>query len=160
MELIRARCCAQIRPSPRAMQCSFWPKWNIDILSQNTASRTQFFQVQAIKTGHIWIIYRQTGDILSVSSQGTAAAKWWMKISIMNIIRYLCQYCSYWLQIFTVTLFQLYAKDDFNGSLQMMQGLLTLQNHCCRNQPSHFFRISVSLTDLKKLNFPYPSKTF
>ena len=33
------------------------------------------FLVQAIKTGHIWIIYRQTGDMLSVSSKGTAAAK-------------------------------------------------------------------------------------
>ena len=33
-----------------------------------------FFHVQAIKTGHISIIYGQTGDILSVSSKGTGAA--------------------------------------------------------------------------------------
>ena len=46
-----------------------------------TARRTRFFHVQAIKIGHILIIYRQTGDTLSVSSKGTAAAKWWMKIS-------------------------------------------------------------------------------
>ena len=61
---------------------------------------------------------------------GTPAAKWRMKIS-----RYLRQYCRYWLHNFTVTLFQLYAKDDFNGSLQKMHGLVTLQNHCCKNQP-------------------------
>ena len=34
----------------------------------------------------------------------------------------------------------------------VMQGLLTLQNHLCKNQPLHFARISVSLTDLEKLN--------
>ena len=48
----------------------------IYILSQNTASRIladcNFFQVQAIKTGLIWIMYRQTSDILLVSSKGTA----------------------------------------------------------------------------------------
>ena len=70
---------------------------------------------------HISIIYWQTGDILLGSSKGTAAAKWQMKIS-----RYLCQYCRYWLQNFTVTLFQLYAKDDFNGSLQWCRGF----SHC------------------------------
>ena len=42
-----------------------------------------FFWVQAIKTGHISMIYLQTSDILLVSStcKGTAAAKWLMKIS-------------------------------------------------------------------------------
>ena len=80
--LIRAWCCVQSGPSPRAKRCSVWPKWSImiDILSQNAASRTQFFQVQAIKTGHISIRCRQTGDILSVPSKGTATAKWQMKI--------------------------------------------------------------------------------
>ena len=39
------------------------------------------FSVQVIKTGHISIICRQTGDILLVSSKGSAAAKWRMKIS-------------------------------------------------------------------------------
>ena len=34
---------------------------------------------QAIKTDHISIIYPQTGDLLSVSCKGTAAAKWQMK---------------------------------------------------------------------------------
>ena len=48
---------------------------SIDILAQNAASRSRFFQIQAIKTGHILIIYRQTSDILSVSSKGTADAK-------------------------------------------------------------------------------------
>ena len=35
--------------------CSILPKWSIDILSQNAgaASKMRFFQVQAIKTGHI-----------------------------------------------------------------------------------------------------------
>ena len=121
MKLIRAQCCAQSGPSPHAEQCSVLPKWNIDILSQNSASITPFFQVQAIKAGHVSTKYRQTGDILSVSSKGTAAAKWLMKIS-----RYLCQYCRYWLQNFTVTLCQLYAKDDFNGSLQRCRGF----SHC------------------------------
>ena len=79
------------------------------------------FQAQAIKTGHISIIYRQTCDILSVSSKGTAAAKWQMKIS-----RLLCRYCRYWLQNFTVPLFQLYAKDDFNASLQWCKSF----SHC------------------------------
>ena len=49
-ELIRAQCCVQ-------------------------SGQQNAIQVQAIKTGHISKIYRQTGDILSVSSKGTAAAK-------------------------------------------------------------------------------------
>ena len=126
MQLIRARCGAQSGLSQRAVQCSVWPKWNIDILSQNAASRTRLFQVQAIKTGHISIIYRQISDMLSVSSKGTAAARWRMKISRS----YLRQYCRYWLQNFTVTLLQLYAKYDFNGSLQKCMGL----SHCNRLQ--------------------------
>ena len=36
-------------------------------------------------------IYLQTGDILSFSSKGTAAAKQQIKIS-----RWLCEHCSYW----------------------------------------------------------------
>ena len=44
------------------------------ILPQNSASRTQIFQVHAIETGHISVIYRQTSDILLVGSTGTAAA--------------------------------------------------------------------------------------
>ena len=64
-----------------AERCSVRPKWNIDILSLNAESRTRFFQVQAIKTGHISIIYPQTVDILSVSCTSTVVAKWWMKIS-------------------------------------------------------------------------------
>ena len=121
MKLIRAWCCVQSIPSPRAEQCSVWPKWSIDILSQNASSRARFFQVHAIKTGHISIIYCQTGDILSVSIKGNAAAKWLMKIS-----RYFCRYCRCWLQNFTVSLFQLYAKDDFNASLQWCKGF----SHC------------------------------
>ena len=31
-----------------------------------------------------------------------------------------------------------------------MQGLLTLQNHCCKNWPLHFPRLSVSLNDSEK----------
>ena len=40
-----------------------------------------FFRCKSSKTGHMSMIYRQTGNILSVSSKGTAAAKWLMKIS-------------------------------------------------------------------------------
>ena len=118
MKLIRARCWAQSGPSQRAVQCSVQPKWNIDILSQNAASRTQFFQVQAIKTGHISIIYRQNSDILSVSSKGTAVARWRIKIS-----RYLCKYCCillllrYWLQVFTVTLWKHLKGNKILGLL-------------------------------------------
>ena len=82
------------------------------------------FQVQTIKTGHmthISIIYRQTGDILLVSSKVTAAAKWLMKIS-----RWLCKYCKYWIKNFIVTLFQLYVKDDFNALLQWCRSF----SHC------------------------------
>ena len=93
MKLTRARCGAQNGPSPRAEQCSVWLKWNLDTLSRNSACRTRFFQVQAIKTGRILIIYRQTGDLLSVSSKGTAAAKWRMKIS-----RQFGTNCRYWLK--------------------------------------------------------------
>ena len=86
MRLIRARCCAQSGSLPRAERCSGWPKSNIDILSQYTASRTRFFHVHAIKTGHISKIYRQTlpCDIVSVSSKGTAAAQWRMKFHHEN----------------------------------------------------------------------------
>ena len=38
----------------------------------------------------------------------------------------------------------------------MMQGLHTLQNHSCKNLPSHLARILVSLTDLEKLKFSNP----
>ena len=41
---------------------------NLPQNSENTASWTRFLQVQAIKTGRISIIYRQTGDILSFST--------------------------------------------------------------------------------------------
>ena len=82
MKLIRARCRAQSGQSPRAQRCSLWPKRNIDILSKIAACRMRFFPVQAIKRGHIPIIYRQTGDILSVCSKGTAVAKSLMKILI------------------------------------------------------------------------------
>ena len=115
MKLIRARYGAQSGPSPRAERCSVWPKWNIDILSQNAASRTLFFQVRAIKTGHISIICRQTGDVVCFN-KGTADAKWRMKISIENF-KIILQYCRFWIQNFTVTLFQLYAKDDLIHSL-------------------------------------------
>ena len=66
----------QSGPSPCAKRCSVWPKWNIDVLSLNAASRTRFSQWQAITgiTGHISIIYWQAGDIMSISSTGTAAA--------------------------------------------------------------------------------------
>ena len=37
-------------------------------------NRTQFFQLQAIITGHISTIYRQTSDVMSVRSTGAAAA--------------------------------------------------------------------------------------
>ena len=94
-----------------------------------SCKQNAIFSVQAIKTGHTSIIYRQIGDILSVSSKGTAATKWRMKIS-----RQLYKYCRYWLQNFTVTLFQLCAKDDFNASLQLC-------NHSCKNQPIHFAKL-------------------
>ena len=99
--------------------------------------------------GHISIIYRQTVDILLVSIKGTAAAKWQMKIS-----RCLCQYCRYWLQNFTVTLFQLYAKrrmtsmDSFKNELARQTAKSSFQN-----RPLHFARISVSLTDSDKFNW-------
>ena len=41
----------------------------------NAASRAHFYQLQAIIAGHISKIYRQTGDILSVSRMGTAAKR-------------------------------------------------------------------------------------
>ena len=53
--------------------------------------------------------------------QGHCISKYLMKIS-----RYLRQYCRYWLQNFTVTLFQLYAKDNINGPHQRCTGL----SHC------------------------------
>ena len=66
---------------PGTVQCvqAILPKWNIQILFQSAASRPQFFQLQAILAGHILIICRQTGCILSVSGKGTAATKWQMK---------------------------------------------------------------------------------
>ena len=81
-------------------------------LYQSAATRTQFFQVQAIKTGHISIIYPQTCGILSVSSKGTVAAKWLMKFrdNFANT-------AGTNSKIFIVTLFQLYVKDDFNALL-------------------------------------------
>ena len=49
MKLIRARCCMQSGPSQPSKQCSIWPKWNIGILSQNPASRLQFFRYKPSK---------------------------------------------------------------------------------------------------------------
>ena len=40
----------------------------------SVTSNEAIFQLQAIKTSHISLIYRQTGDKLSVGSTGTAAA--------------------------------------------------------------------------------------
>ena len=37
--------------------CTVWPKLNTEILAKNAVCIPQFFQVQAIKTGHISIIY-------------------------------------------------------------------------------------------------------
>ena len=54
-------------PQAGAHILSFW--------SKNSASRTQIFQVQATKTGHVSIIYQQSGDILSIFGKGTAAAR-------------------------------------------------------------------------------------
>ena len=76
IKLIRARCGAQNGSSQRAKRCFVWPKWNVGILFQNSARRTHFFHLKAIKTGHILMICRQTCHILSVSSKGNAAAKW------------------------------------------------------------------------------------
>ena len=127
MKLIRARCCAQKRPSP-CSACSVWSKWNIDILSQNAASRTQFFQVQAIKTGHISMIYRQTGDILSVSSKDIAAAK---KVTDENF-----KITLQILQSQTPKFHSNSVSALCEGWLQciasVMQGLLTLQSHRCK----------------------------
>ena len=145
--IIRARCGVQSGPSPRAELCSVWPKWNFDIFSQHAASRTRFLQVNAVQTGHISKKYRQTGDVLSVFSKGTAAAQSRMKIS-----RYLCKYCSNWLRNFTVTLFQLFAKDDFNASLQWCRGFP--QNHRCKNRPFQFAR----LCEIKSSFFPMFSR--
>ena len=47
----------------------FDPEFGPEICKQNA-----IFQVQAIKTGHISVIYRKTGDKLLVGSTGTAAA--------------------------------------------------------------------------------------
>ena len=107
MKLIRALSWSLSGPSPSAQWFSVWPKWNINhwIFCPRTLQAERDFSGSSHQ-------YRSHFDTISiklwyivVSSKGTAAAKWEMKIS-----RYLCQYCRYWLQNFTVTLFQLYAN--------------------------------------------------
>ena len=43
--------------------------------------QNSIFQLQAIQANYIVIICRQTGDLWSVSSMNTAAAKWQLKNS-------------------------------------------------------------------------------
>ena len=83
------------------------------------------------------------GDVLLVFSKSSTAAKWRVKIS-----RQLCKYWRYWLQNFTVTLFHLYAKDDFNASLQWCRASHTAKSSL-QNQPSNFVKLLV-----KSIFFP------
>ena len=116
MMLIRARCGAQSGPTPRAQRSSVWPKWNIDILTQNAASRTRFFQVQAIKTGHFSVIYRQIGDLLSVEQHRHKTALHKQKaLTPMFQSSNFSTVCESWLQCIA----------------SAMQGLPTLQTHPC-----------------------------
>ena len=109
-------------------------KWNIDILSQNAASRMQFFQVQTIKTGHISIIHQQIGDILSVSSKGTAATKSRMKKITLQI-----------LQVLTPNFHNNPVSAQCKGRLQcvapVMHELLTQRSSHLQKRPSNFARI-------------------
>ena len=54
--------CALLGPNERS---SFDPE---------RCKQNAIFQVQAIKAGHISVIYRQTGGVLSVGSTGFAAS--------------------------------------------------------------------------------------
>ena len=67
------------------------------------------------------------------SNSNTFSAKWWMKKITLQVLQVPTQN-------FTVTLFQLYVKDDFNIA-SVMQGLPALQNHCCKNLPFHFAKL-------------------
>ena len=81
--------------------------------------QNSIFQVQGTashQTGHIRHIsktYRQTGDILWDSSKGTAATKW--RMTFQDNFANTADCSRYRPQNFTVTLFQLYAKNDFNA---------------------------------------------
>ena len=112
-------------PLLSAIWYTVWPKWKIWNLSHSCASKTHFLQLQAIKTGYIWSIYWQT----DISRKGTAAAKWWKKISL----RQLCKYCRYRLHCHSKFSLQLcfscmchYVKEDFNASPKWCQG----NSHC------------------------------
>ena len=107
---------AQGSQSQRAEQCSVWPKWNIDILSENAVSslRTQFFQVQAIKTSYI-LTNRQyfVGFQLQLLKD-----RWNFQNNLGNTAGsdFQNSLCKEWLQCIT----------------SVMQRLLQLQNHCCK----------------------------
>ena len=101
------------------------------------ASRSRFFKIQAIKSGHISIIYQQTGDSLSVSSKWTADAKWRTKFQDnfantavltpkfhSNSVSALCEGWLQWIASVT-------------------QGHLTLQNHRCKTLSLHFCEIKI-----------------
>ena len=72
-----------------------------------------FFQVHTIKTGHMSIIYPQTGDILLVSSKCTAQGtdeNFKINLQILQVLTP---------KFHSTSVSSLYAaKDDFNASLQ------------------------------------------
>ena len=61
-----------------------------------------------------------------------------------------CKYCRYWLQNFTVTLLQLYAKHDFNASLQWCRGF-SHWKITSANWPLHFARIWLGEIEMRSL---------
>ena len=153
MKLIRARCGAQSGPSPRAERCSVWPKWNIDILSQNAASRTRFFSgtshqnrsyLDNIWTNRRYIVSFQQGHC----SREVTNENFKRTLQILQLLtpkfhsNSVSALCEGWLPCIA----------------SVMQGLLTPQNHRCKNRHSHFATISVSLTDSEKCCFKQLSR--
>ena len=105
---------------------------------QNAASRLLIFQVQAIKTGHILIICRQTGDIWYIVSfqqrncrREVMDKNFKITLQILQVLtpkfhsNSVSALCKLWLQWIA----------------SVMQWLLTLQNHCYKTWSLHFAKL-------------------
>ena len=153
MKLIRARCCVQSGPWPRAKECSVWPKWSIDILSQNSEHCKQ----NAIFSG--------------ASHQKQVICRWYIDKQVIYCrfpARALQPLSDWWKfqDKFANTAAPKFHSNSVSALCEgwlpciasVMQGLLTPQNHRCKNRHSHFATISVSLTDSEKCCFKQLSR--
>ena len=118
MKLIRAQCGAQSGPSQRAELCSVWPKWNIDILSHNAASTTQFSQLQFTSYHNMSYLHNITTNRWYI-----VCFQHWHCSSLDRVnFKTTLHIKKAPTPIFQISHFLLCPKDDFIVSLQLCRG--------------------------------------